>query len=90
LGFFSLSISEVFVGGLLAVSGFRPTHLAESDKTTVGQIENGLADWTHDFSEVETPLLIKYVKIEQWGKQSEQKKIAKKDENVFYCPFCNI
>jgi hypothetical protein len=46
-----------------------------------------LADWTHDFSEVETPLLIKYVKIEQWGKQSEQKKIAKKDENVFYCPF---
>ena len=34
--FFSLSISEVFVGGLLAVSGFRPTHLAGSDKTTVG------------------------------------------------------
>jgi hypothetical protein len=31
----------------------------------------------HDFSEVETPLLIKYVKIEQRGKQSEQKKIAK-------------
>jgi hypothetical protein len=30
------SISEVFVGGLLAVSGFRPTHLAGSDKTTVG------------------------------------------------------
>jgi hypothetical protein len=34
--FFSLSISEVFVcvcvgGGLLAVSGFRPTHLAGSD-----------------------------------------------------------
>ena len=46
-----------------------------------------MADWTHDFSEVETPLLIKYVKIEQRGKQSEQKKIAKKDENVFYCPF---
>ena len=39
----------------------------------------------HDFSEVETPLLIKYVKIEQRGKQSEQKKIAQKDENVFYC-----
>jgi hypothetical protein len=41
-----------------------------------------LADWTH---EVETPLLIKYVKIEQRSKQSEQKKIAQKDENVFYC-----
>ena len=41
-----------------------------------------MADWTH---EVETPLLIKYVKIEQRGKQSEQKKIAQKDENVFYC-----
>ena len=53
----------------------------------IRQIENGLADWTHDFSEVETPLPIKYVKIEQRGKQSEQKKIAKKDENVFYCPF---
>ena len=48
----------------------------------IRQIENGLADWTH---EVETPLLIKYVKIEQRGKQSEQKKIAQKDENVFYC-----
>jgi hypothetical protein len=31
----------------------------------IRQIENGLADWTHDFSEVETPLLIKYAKIEQ-------------------------
>jgi hypothetical protein len=29
----------------------------------IRQIENGLADWTHDFSEVETPLLIKYVKV---------------------------
>lgn len=28
--------TEVLVGGLLAVSGFRPTHLAGSDKTTVG------------------------------------------------------
>ena len=53
----------------------------------IRQIENGLADWTHDFSEVETPLLIKYVKIEQRGKESDQKKIAKKDEHVFYCPF---
>ena len=52
----------------------------------IRQIENGLADWTHDFSQVETPLHIKYVKIEQRGKQSEQQKIAKKDENVFYCP----
>ena len=44
----------------------------------IRQIENGLADWTHDFSQVETPLHIKYVKIEQRGKQSEQQKIAKK------------
>jgi hypothetical protein len=43
----------------------------------IRQIENGLADWTHDFSEVETHLLIKYAK----------KKIAKKDEKVFYRPF---
>ena len=27
------------------------------------------------------------MKIVQKGKQSEQKEIAKKDENVFYCPF---
>jgi hypothetical protein len=32
-------------------------------------------------------LLIKYVKIEQRGKESDQKKIAQKDEHVFYCPF---
>ena len=50
----------------------------------IRQIENGLADWTHDVSEIETPLHIKYVKIEQRGKQSERKKIAKK---MFYCPF---
>jgi hypothetical protein len=40
---------------------------------------DGLADWTHDVSEIETPLHIKYVKNEQRGKQSERKKIAKKD-----------
>jgi hypothetical protein len=28
----------------------------------IRQIENGLADWSKDFGEVETPLLIKYVK----------------------------
>ena len=34
----------------------------------IRQVENGLDDWTHDVSEVETPLLIKYVNIEQRDK----------------------
>ena len=53
----------------------------------IRQIENGLADWTH---EVETPLLIKYVKIEQRGKQSEQKKIAKKMKTCFIALVINV
>jgi hypothetical protein len=28
----------------------------------ISQIENGLADWSKDFSEIETPIMIKYVK----------------------------
>ena len=27
----------------------------------IRQIENGLADWSKDFSEIETPILIKYI-----------------------------
>jgi hypothetical protein len=56
----------------------------------IRQIENGLADWTHDFSEVETPLLIKYVKIEQRGKQSEQRKLQKKMKTCFIALFINV
>ena len=52
----------------------------------IRQIENGVADWAHDFSEVETPLLIKYVKGDQKGKY-EQKKNVKRDDPVFYCSF---
>jgi hypothetical protein len=29
----------------------------------IRQIENGLADWSKDFSEIETPILIKYIYI---------------------------
>jgi hypothetical protein len=47
-----------------------------------------LADWIHDVSEIETPLHIKYVKIEQRGKQSERKKIAKK--RCFIALFINV
>ena len=49
----------------------------------IRQIENGLANWTHDFSQVETPLHIKYVKIEQRGKQSEQQQLQKKMKTCF-------
>jgi hypothetical protein len=35
-------------------------------------------------------LLIKYVKIEQRGKESDQKKIAKKDEQCFIALFINV
>ena len=55
----------------------------------IRQIENGLADWSKDFSEIETPILIKYVKTEVKNKRSvqfgENKKISKKEESVFYC-----
>jgi hypothetical protein len=37
----------------------------------IRQIENGLADWPKDFGEVETPLLIKYVKNDVKGRKSE-------------------
>ena len=57
----------------------------------IRQIENGLADWSKDFGEVETPLLIKYVKNDVKGRKSgdkfsEYKKNPKKEEStVFYC-----
>ena len=56
---------------------------------TIRQIENGLADWSKDFSEIETPILIKYVKSDVKSKKSiqygENKKPVKKEETVFYC-----
>ena len=58
--FFFLPISEVFVGGLVAVSGFRPTHLAGSVKTTVGHNPTIVREfifwytflWYHKFGKV--------------------------------------
>lgn len=52
----------------------------------IRQIENGVATWKHDFSEVETPLLIKYVKSEQKSKIREKREV-KKEETVFYCSY---
>jgi hypothetical protein len=43
-----------------------------------------MCTWKHDFSEVETPLLIKYVKSEQKSKIREKREV-KKEETVFYC-----
>jgi hypothetical protein len=45
------------------------------------QIENGVATWKHDFSEVEISVLITYVKSEQKGKIREKKEV-KKEETV--------
>ena len=38
----------------------------------IRHIENGLADWSKDFSEIETPILIKYAKTEAKNKRSVQ------------------
>ena len=52
----------------------------------IRQIENGLADWSKDFSEIETPILIKYVKTDVKAKKSvDNKRVFKKDDTVFYC-----
>ena len=49
-------------------------------------ILNGLADWSKDFSEIETPILIKYVKTDvKVKKPTDNKKVFKKDETIFYC-----
>ena len=50
----------------------------------IRQIDNGIATGKHDFSEVETPLLIKYVKSVQKSKIREK---VKKEETVFYCSY---
>jgi hypothetical protein len=49
----------------------------------IRQIENEDASWKHNLSEVETPLLIKYVKSEQKSKIREKRE-AKKEDTVFY------
>jgi len=49
-------------------------------------IENGLAAWWQDFSGVETPLLIKYVKTDKARKSfyvDDEKKATKRDDTVF-------
>lgn len=55
----------------------------------IRQKENGLATWSKDFSEVETPILIKYVRSDVKNKKTTvlvgDKKFVKGDENVFYC-----
>jgi hypothetical protein len=56
----------------------------------IRQIENGLADWTHDFSEIETPLHIKYVKIEQRGNKVSKRKLQKKMNTCFIALFINV
>lgn len=65
------------------------TGLKKMYANIIRQIENGLANWSKDFSEIETPILIKYVKTEVKNKRSiqfgENKKISKKEESVFYC-----
>ena len=58
----------------------------------IRQIENGLADWSKDFGEVETPLLIKYVKNDVKGRKSgdkfsEYKKNPKKEESTVFLLF---
>ena len=55
----------------------------------IRQIENGLADWSNDFTEIETPILIKYVKSEvktkKFVKSEENRKNLRREESVFYC-----
>ena len=38
----------------------------------ISQIENGLADWSKDFSKIETPIMIEYAKTEVKNKRSVQ------------------
>jgi len=54
----------------------------------IRQIENGLGDWSRDFSEIETPILIKYVKTEvkvKYSQSIDSKRDVKKDEVVYFC-----
>ena len=54
----------------------------------IRQTENGLSAWSQDFSGVETPLLIKYVKTDKARKPfyvNDDKKVTQRDDTVFYC-----
>ena len=54
----------------------------------IRQTENGLSTWSQDFSGVETPLLIKYVKTDKARKPfyvNDDKKVTQRDDTVFYC-----
>ena len=51
----------------------------------IRQIENGLSTWSQDFSGVETPLLIKYVKTDKARKPfyvNDDKKVTQWDDTV--------
>ena len=53
----------------------------------IKQIASGLAIGSQDFSGVETPLLIKYVKTDQTRKPlyvNDDKKVTKRDDAVFF------
>jgi hypothetical protein len=54
----------------------------------IRQIENELEDWSRDFSEIETPILIKYIKTEvkvKYSQSIDSKRDVKKDEVVYFC-----
>ena len=54
----------------------------------IRHIENELADWCRDFSEIETPILIKYIKTEvtvKYGQSIDSKRDVKKDEVLYFC-----
>ena len=48
------------------------TGLKKMYANIIRQMENWLADWSKDFSEIETPILIKYAKAEDKNKRSVQ------------------
>lgn len=53
----------------------------------IRQIENGLSTWSQDFSGVETPLLVKYVKTDKARKPlyvNDDKKVTKRDDAVLF------
>ena len=53
----------------------------------IRQIENGLSTWSQDFSGVDTPLLIKYVKTDKARKPfyvNDDKKVTQRDDTIFF------
>ena len=53
----------------------------------IRQIENGLSTWSQDFSGVETPLLIKYVKTDKATTPfyvNDDKKVTQRDDTVIF------